>query len=151
MLQLCRGEDGMVHSPADNQPFPPSATTAWGQVGCSEALSPPFSFAGRVALEPPVSSTGYPITASVWLCFHESGAPCPPLPQTCASSSSGEALSKLRPALYYSMCTLKALKRAAGRPRTGNRCMRFTILSLSLRLPYRRGSLFPVNLLMDPG
>lgn len=118
----------------------------WGSVS-------PFSFAGCVALEPPdsCSSTGYPITASVWLCFLESGAPCPPLPQTCASSSSGEALAKLQPALYYSVCTLKALKRAPGRPRTGNRCMRFTILSLSLRLPYRRGSLFPVNLHMDPG
>lgn len=78
-------------------------------------------------------------------------APCPPLPQTCASGSSREALFQLHPSLYYSMCTLKASKRAPGRPRTGNRFTRFTILSPPLRLPYRRRSLFPVNLHMESG
>lgn len=78
-------------------------------------------------------------------------APCPPLPQTCASGSSREALFPLHPSLYYSMCTLKASTRAPGRPRTGNRFMRFTILSAPLRLPYRRRSLFPVNLRMESG
>lgn len=78
-------------------------------------------------------------------------APRPPLPQTCASGSSREPLFQLHPSLYYSMCTLKASKRAPGRPRTGNRFMRFTILSPPPRLPYRRRSLFPVNLRMESG
>lgn len=78
-------------------------------------------------------------------------APCPPLPQTCASGSSTEALFQLHPSLYYSMCTLKASKRAPGRPGTGNRFMRFTILPPPLRLPHRRRSLFPVNLHMESG
>lgn len=72
-------------------------------LGCTKA--PPFSFADRVALEPPDSrsSTGYPITAFLWLCFHESGAPCPPLLQTCVSSSSGEALSHFITTTTYAL------------------------------------------------
>lgn len=103
-----------------------------------------FFLPGRVAWElaDSCSSTGYPITTA---------APRPPLPQTCASGSSTEALFQLHPSLYYSTCTLKASKRAPGRPGTGNRCMRSTILSPRLGLPHRRRSLFPVNLHMESG
>lgn len=74
-----------------------------------------LSFAGRVALEPPGSrsSTGDPITAPVCLCSRDSGAPCPPLPQTCVFSSSGEALSKLQPALFGFDVHMNGVKESA--------------------------------------
>lgn len=39
MLQLYRGEDGIVHLPADNHPFPPSAT---GRLVALRLCLPPF-------------------------------------------------------------------------------------------------------------
>lgn len=147
MLQLWRGEDGVVYSPADSHPFPPSYT------GSTEALSPAgdFFFFGR----PRCLGAAWQLQLNrlsdhrVWQCGQAL------LIRPCRRRAPPAALERLRfnctPPLYYSTCTLKASKRAPGRPRTGNRFMRFTILPPPLRLPYRRRSLFHVNLHMDSG
>lgn len=88
-----------VHLQPAMEPQPPAAPV-WCRVGGAQALAPPslLPWSRRDSRR----STGYPTTASVCLVRRL-------LVRLCRSSS-GEALSKLQPALFSSNVHVKALK-----------------------------------------
>lgn len=93
-----------MYSPADSHPFPPSYT------GSTEALSPAGDFFWPTALPwSCLTAAAQQVIRSPRLAVR-SGAPYPPLPQTCASGSSREAPFQLHPFALLFNVHIKGVK-----------------------------------------
>lgn len=98
-----------MYSPADSHPFPPSYT------GSTEALSPAGDFFFFFFFWPTVlpwsclTAAAQQVIRSPRLAVR-SGAPYPPLPQTCASGSSREAPFQLHPSALLFNVHIKGVK-----------------------------------------